>query len=158
MTATVSLAVLVGCASSRYERTTGEFVDDQLLERRVSHALGAQPVYKYPDVHVHAYRGVVQLSGFAATEPQRAAATEIARRVRGVAEVENAISLATLGDVSQRNFIPGRATETNQAQNVGAPVRNIYSERGSASSTATNSATRANDRNGSNNGDVDTTR
>jgi hyperosmotically inducible periplasmic protein len=145
VTAAGLLTLMVGCASSRYERTTGEFVDDQMLERRVSGALNAQPVYKYPDVHVHAYRGVVQLGGFVATEQQRAAATEIARRVRGVGEVENALSLANLSDMSLRNFIPGRENEsgTNQARNVGAPFRNVYSEHGGASSS-TNAMNRAN--------------
>src|SRR6185503_9959823 len=81
-TATALMAV-IGCSSTRYERSMGEYVDDQTLNRRVSHALNGQPVYKYADVHVHSYRGSVQLSGFVASEAQRDAATEIAQRVRG---------------------------------------------------------------------------
>src|SRR5438874_608196 len=83
-----AMVVMAGCASTRYERTTGEFVDDKRLIGRVKHSLNAQPVYKFPDVKVQAYRGVVQLSGFAATDAQKEAATEIARRTRGVAQVE----------------------------------------------------------------------
>jgi len=107
LAATVSLAV-IGCSSTRYERSTGEFVDDQVLNRRVHYALNTQPVYKFPDVHVHSYRGVVQLSGFVASDQQKEAAVEIARRVRGVAQVENAISLAPLADTTVHDYIPGR--------------------------------------------------
>lgn len=149
LTATVSVALLVGCASSRYERTTGEFVDDQMLNRRVHHALNAQPVYKYPDVHVHSYRGVVQLSGFVATDPQRSAAAEIARRVRGVGEVENAISIAPLQDMTRYGFIPGRESDTNEVNrtSAGAPVRDVGVQSGSSSSSQ-NNVQRTNELNG----------
>src|SRR5688500_7709548 len=82
----IATLALVGCKSSRYERSTGEFFDDKTLGARVKHALNAQPVYKYPDVKVNTFRSVVQLSGFVASSAQREAATEIAQRVRGVAE------------------------------------------------------------------------
>lgn len=138
ITPALMLTLLVGCSSSRYERSTGEFVDDKMLDRRVNHALNAQPVYKYPDVHVHTYRGVVQLGGFVATEQQRAAASEIARRVRGVTEVENAISIANLQDNTLQSFIPGRENDTNNVtRNTGAPVRDVGSSRGGASSSTT---------------------
>ena len=109
----------------------GEYVDDQVMNRRVDHALNAQPVYKYPDVHVHSYRGVVQLSGFVASDAQRQAATEIAQRVRGVAQVENAISIAPLGDMTLKNYIPGRANDTNEVNrtSAGAPARNVEVQR-----------------------------
>jgi hypothetical protein len=105
--ATMMLA-LVGCASNRYERSAGEFVDDKMLVKRVKNALDDQPVYKYPDVKVNTFRGVVQLSGFVATEPQKEAATEIAQRVRGVGEVENNILIAPLERSAVRDYIPGR--------------------------------------------------
>src|SRR5687767_8901822 len=92
----IAMLALVGCASSRYERSTGEYFDDKMLGNRVKHALNAQPVYKYPDVKVNTFRGVVQLSGFVASEQQREAASEIAERVRGVGEIENDIVVAPL--------------------------------------------------------------
>lgn len=130
VTATAALA-LVGCSTTRYERSVGEFVDDKVLDRRVNHALNTQPVFKYPDVHVHSFRGIVQLSGFVATDAQKQAATEIAQRVRGVQQVENAISIAPLGDMTLKNFIPGRANDTNDVNRTatGAPARNVEVQR-----------------------------
>jgi len=122
--AAVWLAV-AGCASSRYERTTGEYFDDKMLGKRVKHALNAQPVYKYPDVKVNTFRGVVQLSGFVASEGQREAATEIAERVRGVGEVQNDILVAPLERTLARDYIPGRDEggrgDTNAVRGAGAP-------------------------------------
>jgi hyperosmotically inducible periplasmic protein len=134
----VLLFVLVGCASSRYERSTGEYFDDKMLGNRVKHALNAQPVYKYPDVKVNTFRGVVQLSGFVASEPQREAATEIAQRVRGVGEVENDIVVAPLERVQVRDYIPGR--NDNPPGSTGAAPRNDRTTSGSVtnSNTSTN--------------------
>lgn len=109
--------VLAGCGTNnRYERSTSEFVDDKRLGQRVKTALNAQPVYKYPDVKIQTYRGTVQLSGFVATEAQKQAATEIARQVRGVDELQNDILLAPLDQVRVRDYIPGReGTSTERA-------------------------------------------
>ncbi len=110
------MLAVVGCASTRYDRTAGEAMDDRRLERRVYNALGAQPVYKYEDVKVNTFRGVVQLSGFAATEAQRDAATEIAKRVRGVAEVENNILIAPLQGATAWDYVPGREDDSSRVR------------------------------------------
>ena len=109
----------VGCASTRYDRTAGEHWDDKRVANRVEDALNDQPVYKYSDVKVQSFRGVVQLSGFVATEAQKNAATEIAQRVRGVGTVENAILIAPLDRSTVRDYIPGRedANEHTQTTN-----------------------------------------
>jgi hyperosmotically inducible protein len=104
----IAMLALVGCQSSRYERSTGEFAEDKMLGSRVKHALNAQPVYKYPDVKVNTYRGIVQLNGFVASEAQREAATEIAQRVRGVTDLQNNITVAPLEKNLVREYIPGR--------------------------------------------------
>ena len=108
---------LAGCATNRYDRTAGEVMDDRRLEVRVERALERQPVYKYPNIDVHTYRGVVQLSGFVATEAQKEAATEIAKRVRGVAQVENNILIAPLEQERVRDYIPGREEDGSRAGN-----------------------------------------
>jgi hypothetical protein len=138
----VSVIALAGCASSRYERTTGEFVDDKMLGNRVKHALNAQPVYKYPDVKVQTYRGVVQLSGFVATDAQRGAATEIARQARGVTRVENNILLAPLEQTRVRDYIPGRA-ETNGAAHAASERDAASGSAGAASGTSSGGVTPA---------------
>ena len=129
---TTAMFALVGCASTRYERTTGEFVDDKMLSGRVKHALNDQPVYKYPDVKVQTYRGVVQLSGFVATEAQRNAATEIARRARGVRQIENNILIAPLEQAGMRDYIPGRTTTNEVDRATGAPSSITVTNTGSS--------------------------
>lgn len=126
-----------GCASSRYDRSTGEVIDDRRLASRVESALDDQPVYKYPDVKVHTYRGVVQLSGFVATEAQKEAATEITKRVRGVGEVENNILLAPLERTAVRDYIPGREEESGERESSGAPARPSNATSGSITNSAT---------------------
>jgi hypothetical protein len=137
LSSAVAMLALVGCASSRYERSTGEFVDDKVLGGRVKHALNAQPVYKYPDVKVNTFRGVVQLSGFVASDPQRQAATEIARRVRGVGDIENNILVAPLERDMVRDYIPGR-----EDTDVNRPKGAAPSSKGSTFGTTTNSVVR----------------
>lgn len=137
--------MLTGCATStRYERTSGEFMDDKRLIGRVKHALDAQPVYKYPDVKVQTYRGVVQLSGFVATEAQREAATEIAQLARGVGRVENNILIAPLDENALRDYIPGRTTarSTNATtQSAGSPSANSATSSGAGQQNGQNSET-----------------
>jgi len=105
------MLAVAGCVSTRSERITGQDLSDKMLIGRVNRALADQPVYKFPDVTVNTFRDVVQLSGFVANEQQKEVAAEIARRVRGVAEVRNDITIAPLAP-SERNrvreHIPGR--------------------------------------------------
>jgi hypothetical protein len=62
---------LTGCAGSRYERSTGEYIDDKGLNSRVNSALNGNPEYKFNDVQVTSFRGTVQLSGFVNTTDQK---------------------------------------------------------------------------------------
>lgn len=92
---TGATAVLTGCSGDRYNRSTGEYIDDQTLSHRVSSAVHGDSEYKLGDVDVKAFRGNVQLSGFVVTEDQKRRAGEIAKNVPGVASVENNISVKT---------------------------------------------------------------
>ena len=56
-------------------------------------ALKKDVQYKYPDVEVHTFKGVTQLSGFVATSAQKGRAGDIARDIQGVTKVENNISI-----------------------------------------------------------------
>ena len=99
LAAAVAAIVLLatGCAGNRYDRSTGESIDDRATTSRVKGALGEDTMFKYPDVKVTTFKGTVQLSGFAnnATEMNRAA--ELARSVKGVKAVKNDIRLKTAG-------------------------------------------------------------
>jgi len=85
--------VLMGCAGNRYERSTGEYIDDKALNSRVRSALGENPEFKFGDVSVASFRGVVQLSGFVNTTDQKKTAGTIAEKVQGVKTVENNITV-----------------------------------------------------------------
>jgi osmotically-inducible protein OsmY len=89
------MLALTGCKTSS-ERTAGTYFDDRMTTHKVASALKDAPIYKFADVKVNTFRGTVQLSGFVNTEEQRKEAVEIARRVEGVQEVINNISLKPL--------------------------------------------------------------
>lgn len=86
-------AMITGCAGNRYDRSTGESVDDTATTGRVKKALSADTTYRYPDVKVTTFKGVVQLSGFVDNNDQKARAAELARSAAGVKDVENRITL-----------------------------------------------------------------
>jgi osmotically-inducible protein OsmY len=75
------------------ERTAGEVIDDKTLSSRVKDALDADNVHKYPDVKVAAFKGTVQLSGFVTSDEQKGHATDVAKNVAGVKNVENNITV-----------------------------------------------------------------
>ncbi len=90
----VSLAIIAtGCAGSRYDRSTGESIDDRSVTSRVKAALSADSLYKYPDVKVTTFKGTVQLSGFVDTKDQKSKAADLAKSVVGVKEIENNITV-----------------------------------------------------------------
>jgi hyperosmotically inducible protein len=114
---------LAGCASNdadqdSHRRTTGQYIDDKVLVQKVKSALDDSPVYKFPDVKVNTYNGVVQLTGFVETTEQKRKAEEIARTVRDVSSVENQITLK--GDTER---VRGRndTTTTNRTTTTTAP-------------------------------------
>ena len=74
------------------KRTAGQAVDDTALAANVKAALAADTM-KYPDVNVNAYKGTVQLSGFADTKDQKNRATDVARKVANVQNIENNITV-----------------------------------------------------------------
>jgi hyperosmotically inducible periplasmic protein len=90
---TGATAVLTGCQSTRYSRSTGQYVDDKALSYRVKDALKDNAEYKLSNVDVKVFRANVQLSGFVATADQKNKAGEIAAHVQGVQGVENNITV-----------------------------------------------------------------
>ena len=84
---------MTGCAGDRYTQSTGERIDDKGDSSRVRGALSDDTQYKYEDVKVQTFKGVVQLSGFVNSRDQKNRAGDIARKVQGVKEVENNITV-----------------------------------------------------------------
>ncbi len=95
-----AVAALVGlsaCSTWGHKndgRTVGRVEDDNRLTEKVKDQLKAEPVYKFSNVGVKTYDGVVQLSGFVQNEDQKQRAEQVAQRVPGVAKVINSIAIA----------------------------------------------------------------
>lgn len=84
---------LTGCAGNRHTQSTGERIDDKADSSRVRSALSADTQYKYADVKVQTFKGVVQLSGFVNSRDQKHRAGDLAKKVEGIKEVENNITV-----------------------------------------------------------------
>jgi hyperosmotically inducible periplasmic protein len=96
LTGATALTVgVTGCAGNRYERSTGEYIDDKAITARVKADLVADKEVSALDVKVQTFRGVVQLSGFVNTSRQKERAEEVARAAKGVKEVKNTIIVKT---------------------------------------------------------------
>jgi osmotically-inducible protein OsmY len=93
LAAVTAITGLGGCAGDRYHQSTGEHIDDKATSMRVRGALNDDAEYKYPTVDVKTFKGTAQLSGFVATRDQKSRAGDIAKRVEGVHEVENNITV-----------------------------------------------------------------
>lgn len=89
----IAILGVTGCAGDRYNRSTGEYIDDKSLNMRVKSALSDNPEYKFGDVNVTSFRGTVQLSGFVNASDQKSTAGRIAKGVEGVKDVENNITV-----------------------------------------------------------------
>ena len=93
LTALPLVGGLAGCAGNRYTQSTGERIDDRADSSRVRKALSDDTQYKYGDVNVQTFKGVVQLSGFVNSRDQKNRAGDLAKRVAGIKEVENNITV-----------------------------------------------------------------
>jgi hypothetical protein len=93
LAASVAILALTGCQSTSSDRSVGRKLDDRIVNSRVKDALSGDALYKFPEVRVMTYDGVVQLSGFVTSEEQKSKAGEVAKKVEGVHDVINNISL-----------------------------------------------------------------
>lgn len=87
------LLLTTGCAGSRYQRSTGTYVDDKAVTAKVKTELFKDPMVSGFDVNVTTYRGEVQLSGFVDNAEQKERAAAVARTVPGVDMVVNNLEL-----------------------------------------------------------------
>lgn len=87
------VAGVTGCAGNRYTQSTGEHIDDRADSSRVRKALSADTQYKYNDVSIQTFKGVVQLSGFVNSRDQKNRAGDLAKRVEGIKDVVNNITV-----------------------------------------------------------------
>lgn len=85
----VILVSALGCASTRTQEGTGEFVDDTVITTKVKAAIFNEPSLKSAEINVETFKGTVQLSGFVASQGAIEKAVEVARSVNGVKSVKN---------------------------------------------------------------------
>jgi hyperosmotically inducible protein len=104
-----TVATFTGCAGDRYNRSTGEYIDDKSVDSRVKGALNDNPEYKFEGVNVTAFKGTVQLSGFVDTFAQKYNASSIANKVQGVKDVKNDITVKGDSDRSTGEYIDDKS-------------------------------------------------
>ena len=63
------MATTLGCASTRTQEGTGEYVDDTVITSKVKAAILNEPTLKSAEINVETFKGVVQLSGFVSSRP-----------------------------------------------------------------------------------------
>jgi osmotically-inducible protein OsmY len=85
----VVIAFLGGCANAGEK--TGAYLDDSWITSKVKSQMLADKTVKGTNITVNTTKGVVTLSGTAASPEESDKAAEIARHVEGVKEVENDI-------------------------------------------------------------------
>lgn len=89
------LALAFGCSSSPTKEGTGEFVDDAVITTKVKAELLKDPLLKSAEINVETFKGVVQLSGFVATQAEIGMAADVARKIQGATDVRNDVQLKT---------------------------------------------------------------
>lgn len=89
----VTLASVVGCASTSQKQGTGEYVDDAVITTKVKAALFNEPSLKSFEIKVDTFKGAVQLSGFVNSQADINKAAAVARSVKGVTTVKNDMRL-----------------------------------------------------------------
>ena len=65
---------------------------DKRITLTVQHDLNREPVYKFNNVDIKTFDGVVELSGSVDTNQEKLRAEDIAKRAEGVAQVVNNIT------------------------------------------------------------------
>jgi len=84
---------MMGCAGSRTQSSTGEYLDDSVITTKAKTALLADEEVSGMQVNVETFKGVVQLSGFVDTLSQAQKAEQIVRSVQGVQDVKNDLTV-----------------------------------------------------------------
>jgi osmotically-inducible protein OsmY len=83
------MALIIGCAATQKEESTGEYIDDAAITAKVKAAIFNEPTLKVLQIEVQTYKGVVQLSGFVDSRDSAEKAGDVAGRVAGVKSVRN---------------------------------------------------------------------
>jgi hyperosmotically inducible periplasmic protein len=88
MGALVVVGLLVGCAATPEQRSTGEVIDDTTITTKVKTSLLADPMVSAFAISVDTTRGVVSLTGIVNSTGERARAIQLAQETGGVRRVD----------------------------------------------------------------------
>ena len=83
------IATFAGCAATRTQESTGEYVDDSVITTKVKSLLAEDDFLKSFQISVESFKGTVQLSGFVNSQKAVDKAVEITRSVKGVKSLKN---------------------------------------------------------------------
>lgn len=92
------LAAILGfglgaCTTTPTQQPTGEAIEDGVVTAKVKAALIEDPLTKSHQINVETFKGNVQLSGFVESDEARTRALQLARDVRGVKNVKDAMEV-----------------------------------------------------------------
>lgn len=82
------IGLLVGCAATPEQRSTGEVIDDTTITTKVKTSLLADPMVSAFAISVETLRGVVSLTGIVNSTGERTRAIQIAQETGGVRRVD----------------------------------------------------------------------
>jgi len=85
----IALLSVIGCASTRTQEDTGEYLSDTWITTKVKTALVGDSLVKSTEVNVETFKGAVQLSGFVSTNAAMDQAVRVATNIEGVTSVKN---------------------------------------------------------------------
>ena len=108
--AILAIILVSACTSQDTYKSEGEKLDDKLIKWRVELALRDVPEGKAVAVSID--RGIVQLSGFVATEAARDAAVKQVSAVKGVADVVDHIIVRNSPFYKEERAVAATVTAT----------------------------------------------
>jgi osmotically-inducible protein OsmY len=80
---------VTACSSSRTSESTGEYIDDSVINNKVRAEIVGDKDLSLFQIDVASFKGVVQLSGFVNSQAAKDRAGAIAAGVSGVKQVHN---------------------------------------------------------------------
>jgi osmotically-inducible protein OsmY len=90
---TFSLLSLAAYAADAKQEGSGQYMDDSWITTKVKAAILEEPNLRVAEIKVETNKGIVQLSGFIASDADSAKAVQTARTVKGVKSVKNNMSI-----------------------------------------------------------------
>jgi osmotically-inducible protein OsmY len=89
----LALTSMLGCASTAAKDGNKEAAADAAITTKVNKAIAGEATLKSAQINVETYKGVVLLTGFVSSAAAENTATELARYVKGVTLVRDAIQI-----------------------------------------------------------------